>query len=114
MAGDVIGAGKISAGRDVINLQRVALFTVSIGSPQQPSPVTRGVERTEREKGMSLGQFVAVKQHCLARNGHSRLDRRWFPVSVCGSNAAVQRVLLAFLGSAVIPPVALAHGHTQV
>ena len=128
------------AGGQVLDVQRVLAEAGGVGGVGQPAAVVGDVGVADGEEGVALGQLVAVQDHLLgcvvrwlrvvlshpcARPPHGRRPVRGDPGKAqgwgtqrlyfrCSGLAAVDGVLVAFLGAGVVPPVAVAEGDGDV
>ena len=112
--------GEVLPGGQVAHPDRVPLVALGVDGVEQPAPVGAHVEAAE---GVEIvpGRFgVVVEQLLLAREpGRGRVavggDHRRLPVVRPGDRGpAVDAVLLPLDRAGVVPPPALAHGHTEV
>jgi hypothetical protein len=106
--------GQHLAGGQVLDPQREALVAGEVGGVRETPAVRRDVEGTEREELGVAGQHVAVEQHLLAGQRTAFAERRRVGVVHGGRDAAVDAVLLAFLGTRVVPVRTFAGGYRQV
>ena len=110
-----ISSAKLLAGDEVAHPDRVALVARDIHAEEHPRAVLGDVEAAEREELVALRLDVAVEQHLLAGHVDTRLELRGRPVVGGGERgAALDAVLLALDGAAVVPPVAAARRHRQI
>ncbi len=123
-AGAVGGEERAAGVRDLVgerdprlqvaDAHGVELVALEVRRPQQLRRVVGGVERAEREELVPLRLGVAVQQHHLSGDGHPRLETRRRPVALDGGGPAVDAVLRAFLGAAVVPPVSASRRHGEI
>ena len=116
-AGERLGdhVRQVTAGGELAHADGVPLVAGDIDAVEQEGPVRGDLEAAEGEELVALGLDVAVEQNLLAGHGLVGVEFRRGPVVGRSERcAALDAVLLAFAGAAVVPPVAPADRYREV